>query len=254
MPTQIIHHLHYRWLPWYKKTPADRMPSQDTNFIYEQPSALVKKVLGVLKAANNWLTADGEKTLTPEYVRSMKRQTLAIKDMKTNKTKTHRECQDVGSKGGQWVRFRSFSSKITFSFYWINLIYVLWSMILWSYRPLSLFCSHLSGHMYISVPLKYLISGFSTLYFLTFNFWIFWQIQNTKASIISKLSSSNVFCMFHKVCLTKQSVQFFIFHLLFKLKIKSIIIVEIRKFRKLSFDKNIFFFLSFQDIFLKYGL
>ena len=60
MPTQIIHHLHYRWLPYYKKTPADRMPSLDTKFIYDQPSALVKNVFGVLKAANYWLTADGE--------------------------------------------------------------------------------------------------------------------------------------------------------------------------------------------------
>ena len=73
------------------------MPSQDTKFIYEQPCALVKKFLGVLKAINNWLTADGQNDAHTGICTLHEMPNLLIKDMKTNKSKTHRERQNVGS-------------------------------------------------------------------------------------------------------------------------------------------------------------
>ena len=72
------------------------MTSLDTKFI-DQPSALVKSFWGYsITQTTDWQPM-GKMTLTPEYVRSTKRQTLVVKAMKTNKTKIHRERQNVGS-------------------------------------------------------------------------------------------------------------------------------------------------------------
>ena len=95
---------------------------------------------------------------------------------------------------------------------------------------------------------------FSTLNFLTFTFWTFRQIQNAKASTIFKLSSWNFFFILHKVWWTKLviSLHFFIFYVLFKLK-NNFPSTDTRKIENYVLSKNINFFLSSQNKFLKYG-
>ena len=59
----------------------------------------------------------------------------------------------------------------------------------------------------------------------------------------SRYQDQIFFCMFHKVCLIKQSIQYFYISPTFQIKNK-VHIVETRKFRKLSFEKKKFSFFS----------
>ena len=69
-------------------------------------------------------------------------------------------------------------------------------------------------------------------------------------STIFKLSSWNFFCIFQKLCLTKHSIQLYYILPTFQIKNKAHT-VETRKFCKLSFDKNIYFFLDVSKILWK---
>ena len=99
------------------------------------------------------------------------------------------ENQEPFIKGGNWWDFGHFGQNSLFHF--IELIsstyYYLW------FSEVSDFY-HCSAIIYQAIckflcHLNTLWGVFSTVYFLTFTFWTFWQIQNAKASTIFKLSS-----------------------------------------------------------------
>ena len=74
------------------------MPSQGTKFIHEQPSALVKNVFGGTQSRKQLIHSRRGKLRSHRNMYApRKRQTLVIKDMKTNITEAHRERQNVGS-------------------------------------------------------------------------------------------------------------------------------------------------------------
>ena len=105
-----------------------------------------------------------------------------------------------------------------------------------SFRLLSLFSSHLSGHMYISVPFKYLIRGIFHPIFLNFHFNIS-TYSKCKGFYNFQAIKLKFFCMFHKVWLTKRPIQFLY---LATFEIKKYPYSREKKFRKLSFERILF--------------
>ena len=75
--------------------------------------------------------------------------------------------------------------------------------ILWSFRPLSLFCSHLSGHMLISVPFTFIIRGVFHSIFLYFHF--LKSLTNSKCKGFYNFQATKL--NFFSVCFTRYGEQ-----------------------------------------------
>ena len=84
---------------------------------------------------------------------------------------------------------------------------------------------------------KYLIRGVLNPIFLNFHFLNILTNSKCKGFYNSHCIKPNFFSMLHKVCVTKQSIQFFYISPTFQIK-NNVHIVETRKFRKLSLTKE----------------